>query len=371
MYPLSPRNCFGVNQNSRIASSEIISGLSCAYPNSSNESSINIKDKNILDVPEPDPIKVQLNINRSNSNLSVEDFDNNRNILKRMTTHNSYSLDFNIKDESSSNMLIKNNIYSDISVEKKFANYELKTDSYINLSREQLYKIIYQKHDELQQMKLQLNEAKIKELNLGKNYELSIAKQNELKTINSNLENLVNQLRTKKNYQVNSIANQLKLGSYNNIIFEKLDNLLDSITELKESASFLASEDPVDINEFKKLKSTIYNLTPSKEEINIEIEYVKEERQQLIQLLTALSSNTNFYIDNNFCDNELRNENVKQVNISLCDQIQILEFKLKRSNEIHRKKLSKIKNMIELLEKSENISSPILKGIKNEVNTII
>ncbi|EAK90388.1 hypothetical protein [Cryptosporidium parvum Iowa II] len=370
MYPLSPRNCIGTNQNSRAASSEIISGSSFAYPNSSNESFINVRDENNSNLLEFDSFKVQLNIDKSNSKVSGEELNENSTKLKLITTHHSHNLDSNIKDESSNNIRVKNNIYSDISIENNFSNFELKTEPYINLSKEQLYKIIYQKHDELQQMKLQLNEAKIKELNLGKNYELSIAKQNELKTINSNLENLVNQLRTKKSHQVNSIASRLKLGNYNDKIFEKLDNLLDSITKLKEYASLFTIEDQVDINEIKKLKSSIDNLTPSKE-INTEIEYLKEERQQLIQLLTALSSNNNFYIDNNFCDNELRNENVKQVNISLCDQIQILEFKLKRSNEIHKKKLSKIKNMIELLEKSESITSPILQDIKNEVNTII
>ncbi|KAK9171665.1 hypothetical protein CmeUKMEL1_10450 [Cryptosporidium meleagridis] len=369
MYPLSPRNCLDTNQNSRAASSEIISGLSFAYPNSSNESFINVKDENNSNISEFDSIKVQLNIDKSNPKVSGEELNKNR-TLKLITTHYSHNLSSNIKDKSSNNIQVNNNIFSDIHTENNFSNVELKTESYINLSREQLYRIIYQKHDELQQMKLQLNEAKIKELNLAKNYELSIAKQNELKTINSNLENLVNQLRNKKSHKVNTIASQLNLENYNNKIFEKLDNLLDSITKLKEYASLFTIEDQVDINEIKKLKSFIDNLTPSKE-INAEIEYLKEERQQLIQLLTALSSNNNFYVENNFCDNEIRNENIKQVNISLCDQIQILEFKLKRSNEIHKKKLSKIKNMIELLEKSEGTTSPTLQDIKNEINTTI
>ncbi|OII74940.1 rhoptry protein [Cryptosporidium ubiquitum] len=371
MYPLSPRNCFGTNQNSRVASSEIISGLSCAYPNSSNESFINIKDENNSISSEFAPIKVKLNINRSNSNIS-EGPDNNRTAFKRTTTNESHELNSKNKDEIFNNKLT-NNIFLDSFVEKNVPNCEFQIESYANLSRElsreQLYKIIYQKHDELQQMKLQLNEAKMKELNLVKNYELSIAKQNELKTINSSLENLVNQLRNKKNHQVNSITNYLKLENFNNIIFEKLDNLCLSIAKLKEFASSLTNEDTINVNEIKQLKTTIDHLNSHKE-INSEIEYVKKERQQLIHLITALSSNTNFYIDNHFCDNELRNENVKQINVSLCDQIQILEFKLKRLNEIHRKKLSKIKNMIEILEKSEGLSSPMLQEIKDEINFI-
>lgn len=353
MYPQSPRNCFGTNQNSRAASSEIISGSSFAYPNSSNESFINTKNENSSILSEFDPIKAKFN---------------NKTILKRTDTNDLNDLNFNIKDESSSDHLTKN-IFLDSPIENNLTNCEFQIESYANLTREQLYKLIYQKHNELQQIKLQLNESKIKELNLLKNYELSIAKQNELKTINSNLENLVNQLRNKKNHQVNSIANHLKLDNQENIIFEKLDNLCVSITNLKKSASSLITENPININEIKSLKSAIDHLISYKE-ISNEIEYFKKERQQLIYLLTALSSNTNLYIDNHFCDNELRNENVKQINISLCDQIQILEFKLKRSNEINKKKLSKIKNMIEALEKSESLSSPILQEIKNETNVM-
>ncbi|KAJ1614453.1 coiled coil-containing protein [Cryptosporidium canis] len=364
MYPLSPRNCFGTSHSSRASSNEILTGLSFAYPNSSNESYIQLRHENSSKLPELDLAKIQIDTSVPDSK-GDQHHVSHRTVLKRMDT--SHQHDINVmKDKYPSNWQNKN-ARLDIPVEHCATTDCGLTDSYVNLSRDQLYKIIYQKHDELQQIKLQLNEAKVKELSLGKSYELSIAKQNELKTINTNLENLVNQLRCKKNHQINSIAGKLRLGSHDNAPLKKLEGLGALISELKDATSSITVDDQINESKIKNLKSAIDQLI-TYENVVHEIEYIEEERQQLIQLLASLNSNNNYYTDNYYCDNELRNENVKQVNISLCDQIRILEFKLKRSNEMHRKKLHKIKNLIETLEKSEMLPSPIIQEIKSEVS---
>lgn len=371
MYPLSPRNCFDTSQNSRVTSREIISGLPCvAYPNSSNESFINLRDENDSAMSEFDMRKMQVGSSELDSRF-FQRFSSHRTVLRRMDTGHIHEARLSRDEKHSPSSMSVKNVCLDIFFEHNVPNSECTAESYVNMTRDQLYKIIYQKHDELQQVKLQLNEARMKEMSLGKSYELSIAKQNELKTINSNLENLVTQLKSKKTHQMNSVADQLKLATCETTAFKRLEDLSHSIRELRKTVSSLTESPPNNQDKaIDCLKAAVGRLIPYEEIVVSEVEYLKGERQQLIRLMEDLSSNSHFYIDKHFCDNELKSENVKQVNISLCDQIQILEFKLKRSNEVHKKKLCRIKNLVEALERSEGASSsPILQEIKNEANS--
>lgn len=379
MYPLSPRNCFGTSQNSRVASGEVIVGLSCAaYPNSSNESLISLRDEGDSAMSEFDQRRAHVGVGGSDSKV-CQRVSSHRAVLRLIDSNYARDARFFSRDENQppppcGGSSERSNVCSDLSSEHNVSSGESLGESYVNLTREQLYRIIYRKDDELQQARLQLNEARMRELSLGKSYELSVAKQNELKTINSSLENLVTKLRSKKTHQINSVADQLKLATCEDTAFKGLQDLCRSVAELKEAAASLLATDPPPPSQGRAaidaLKAAVDRLTPHEEAVANEVEHLRAERQQLIRLLLDLSSNSYFYFDNNFCDNELRSENVKQVNVSLCDQIQILEFKLRRSNEVHKKRLCRIKSLVEEFERSEGVSSCsiLLQEIKNEAS---
>ncbi|KAF7455894.1 rhoptry protein [Cryptosporidium felis] len=355
MYPQSPRNRFDSNESFTAVPSNMTSRISYAYPNSSNESLSFIKNESGKIYANAGQSNIPV-IGGSTIHRGKEDSDH-RTVLKTLHTY-SQDTDPIYKDEEHINNRF---IIPNSTLEENNMN--------TNQITNKLYNIISETQEELKQVKQQYNILKIKEINLSKNYELSLAKQNELKTTIVGLENLVNQLRNRKIHEASIITNQLKLKNHDHSIFATLGTFFKAVFEFREIIKRLPIEGGTSIEKEINRIESIINTFMSQEEFDREIKFIKEEREQLISLIGDLASSTACYINQNTNENELRNETIKQINISLFDQIQILEFKLKRSAELHKKNISKIINFIESTVQSENISNQTIKEIKSYINS--
>ncbi|KAK6589480.1 rhoptry protein [Cryptosporidium xiaoi] len=332
MYPQSPRNSFvATERESNYLLNDI--SLSSTYPNSSNDSCCKLRvDLNRDNIYKND-FKTHLNGNISNENIenyySSTISDCRDKYLDLKCYH--HSEESNHPKNKIAEELYKQNSNSNILIENLLSEERFQ-------EKDKLIEIINKQKNEFNVLKLQYNELRKKELNWERNYELSSAKQNEMKATIISLKNTINELKKKEFYEVNTLSRQLK-DSKKSELYNKIDQIINICNDVYTNK--------ISQNNYPEISQILSKLVNQETvlELSGELQMIIEERNELIDLINSLSSRHNI-----FDMSENSNENLRQLSLFMLDQIQILSFKLKRSNKSREKIITRVVNAMEAID---------------------
>ncbi|KAL7066827.1 hypothetical protein ACR3K2_27580 [Cryptosporidium serpentis] len=240
-----------------------------------------------------------------------------------------------------------------------------------------LIDMIYKKQAELGNLRVQLDELRKKEIELEKTTELNIAKQNEIKSNFITLENTFFEYRSRKSHEMNILTQQLQ-NSYRDRqqLSESLAKLCDDISTAQRNLQFFNSHD----DSHETNISEIIGHHNSVKDLQNELNLVQKERDELLHLIN--SSGTQ--LENSTCSNQDSSldsddnnlvmiiNHLKQVNMSLFEQNQILSLKSKSTFTEFRKNMLEIQSYVSKLERCiDNDEAQRIPYYIEDINSVI
>ncbi|EEA06737.1 uncharacterized protein CMU_014120 [Cryptosporidium muris RN66] len=418
MYPTSPnvsyipdpKNIFSSNCSLPIKETGGLSYASSAYPNLSNGSSVsNIYDRSgiISNTVTPSPRMAldypelytsvsdvngnfQLNINNECVSSNIYQYNSP---AKISTIYPAYKYESDtsyrpqttlteptpIRNINRSGSNLRRSAMVETLVQQQYLNGtqldNILTPSIRN-DPNKLIDLIYKKQAELGNLRVQLDELRKKEIELEKTTELNIARRNEIKSNFITLENTFFQYRSRKSHEMSILIQQLQ-NSYRDRqqLSESLAKLCDDISVTQRDLQFFDSHD----NGHETNISEIIG-HHSVKDLQNELDLVQKERNELLNLIN--SSGTQ--LENSTCSNQdsildpddnnlvMIINHLKQVNMSLFEQNQILSLKSKGNFIEFRRNMLEIQSYVSKLERCiDNNEAQRIPYYVQDINSII
>ncbi|KAH8739289.1 rhoptry protein [Cryptosporidium ryanae] len=348
MYPQSPRNSFIANvKESDFLLNDI--SLSSTYPNSSNDSCCKLKIDVNRENSYKHEFKTHFNVNVSNeaieSHYNKVFFNQKEDNFDSKCCH--HSEESKHPRSKIAEELCKQNSNKNIQIESILTENQFE-------EKDRLIGIINKQKNEFNVLKLQYNELRKKELDWERNCELSTAKQNDMKATIISLENKINDLKRKECYKVNTLSRQLQ-NSKKNEFYNKIDQIINICNDI-----YTNKIDKNDYPEVAHLLSELVNQETAIE-LNNELQTIIKEKDELLEIVNCLSSrHTIFDIP------ESNSENLRQLILSMFDQMQILSFKLNKSNKSKEKIITQVMSAMEAIENGTEVNL-VVKLLKEQL----